>query len=111
MNILPRANNAVIPCEKFTKYALNPCGDRNKAVAFELALGYNIDNADKLIANIRANLDKFPAVKKGNKGFGEIYEVVMKITGENGKTAKVLTGWVDDVANGEIRLITAHIDD
>ena len=111
MNVLPRANKAVIPVEKFTKYSLDPNGDRNKAIAFERALGYNVDNADKLIEQIRANLEKFPAKEKGNKGFGDTYEVVMNITGPNGKTAKVLTGWIDDVLNGEMRLTTAHIDD
>jgi hypothetical protein len=110
VNILPRAEKAVIPIEKLTKYALDPDGDRNKAVAFELALGYNIDNVDKLISQIKENLSNYPAVMKGNKGFGEIYEVKMDIIGENGKKANVLTGWIDDIENGEVRLITVHVD-
>jgi hypothetical protein len=35
----------------------------------------------------------------------------MILKGENGKTAKVLTGWIDDVSTGEMRLVTVHIDD
>jgi len=38
------------------------------------------------------------------------YEVIMEITGANGKIAKVLTGWIDDSSNGEMRLTTAHVD-
>lgn len=38
------------------------------------------------------------------------YEVIMDITGQNGKTAKVLTAWIDDKSNGEMRLITVHVD-
>ena len=49
LNILPRADRAVIPVEKFTKYALNPEKQPNKAIAFELALGYNKENVSKLI--------------------------------------------------------------
>jgi hypothetical protein len=45
-----------------------------------------------LIDNIKANLDKYPAKKKDNKGFGDVYEVILNLKGPNGKTAKVLTG-------------------
>ena len=38
------------------------------------------------------------------------YEVIMDITGPNGKTAKVLTAWIDDRNNGEMRLTTIHVD-
>jgi len=110
MNLLPNYENASIPIEKFTKYALDPDKEPNKAEAFELALGYNQTNAVKLIANIRRNLPKFPAVSKGNKGYGMTYEVVMNLIGENDKTAKVKTGWVEDSANTEIRLVTAFVD-
>lgn len=101
MNVLPNASAAVIPIEKFTEYALNPDVQEDKAVAFELALGYTLKNAQKLIDNIRENLSKFPAVPKGNlKGYEEVYEVETMLIGENGKTAKVLTGWIDDTETG-----------
>lgn len=110
MNLLPRYEEAVILIEKFTQYSLNPDRDKDKSIAFELVLGYNMDNVDKLIDNIKANLSNFPAKNKGNIGYGNRYEVVMDLKGENGKTASVLTGWIDDVSNGEMRLTTAHID-
>jgi len=110
MNILPNADKVVIPARKFIEYTLNLEKDFDKATAFELALGYNQGNAGKLIENIRANLGKFPATPKGNKDYGDLYEVVMILTGENGKTAKVLTAWIDDSQSGEMRLITVHID-
>lgn len=95
---------------KFTDYALNPEKDKNKALAFEKALGYNKDNVDDLIGQIRYNLPFYNSVEKGDKGYGMTYEVVMDITGPNGKQAKVLTGWIKDSENGEVRLITAHVD-
>ena len=110
MNVLPRADCVIIPLEKFTRYALNPASSPHKALAFESALGYNIDNVEMLIANIRDNIAKYPATHKGNKGYGSIYEAVLTLTGPNGKQAKVLTGWLDDASNGEMRLTTVHVD-
>ncbi|MCL2170902.1 MAG: hypothetical protein FWB71_02015 [Defluviitaleaceae bacterium] len=110
MNILPKIDKLVLPIEKFTKYALDPDGDRNKAIAFEAALGYNINNVDMLIAKVRENIWNFPATKKGENEYGIKYEVIMDIRGPNGKPAKVLTGWIDDIATGEMRLTTIHVD-
>ena len=110
MDILPNIENAVISKDKFIKYALNEKADKDKTIAFELALGYNKNNADRLIKNIKRNIDKFPAKVKGNKGYGDLYEVVMVLKGENGKTAKVLTGWINDSKTGKLRLVTVYID-
>ncbi|MCL2406182.1 MAG: hypothetical protein FWC92_11665 [Defluviitaleaceae bacterium] len=110
MNFLSRVAKINIPIKKFTEYALNEQADKDKTIAFERALGYNLNNVDKLIENIRSNISKFPAKYKGNKGYGDLYEVVMILEGENGKSAKVLTAWMDDVKLGEVRLLTVHID-
>ena len=110
MNLLPRHDKAVIPIEKFTEYCLNPKKDIDKATAFSDALGYNEHNAYRLIANIKHNLSNFPAIQKGDLGFGMRHEVIMNLTGPNGKSANVLTGWIDDKINGEMRLTTAHVD-
>ena len=53
MNILPRYKEAILPKEKFLNYALNPNKQLYKATAFELALGYNLGNYEKLIDNIK----------------------------------------------------------
>ena len=108
---LPRYQEAVIPKAKFTQYAMNPDKDPDKARAFKSALGYDLDNANDLIEQINAKLPEYEAVSKGDRGWGMTYEVVMDITGPNGKTAKVLTAWIDDKNNGEMRLTTVHVDD
>jgi hypothetical protein len=110
MDILPRADEAVIPMRKLTEYALDIVNNKDKAFAFKSALGYNPDNAEKLYNNIKDNLTKFPAISKGNNGYGERYEVTLYLIGVNGKQAKVLTGWIDDPFTGEMRLTTVHID-
>jgi hypothetical protein len=110
MNVLPRADKAVIPKEKFTEYVLNPDKDPDKAKAFSSALGYKLANADKLIQNIRGNIINFNCAEKSDLGHGRRYEIIMVLTGENGKQANVLTAWIDDVRTGEMRLINAYVD-
>ena len=109
---LPIENKKInIPMEKFTQYALNSEKDPNKALAFEKALGYNLNNAEELIADIYNNINNFEAIKKPDNGYGDRYQIVMQLTGPNGKIANVLTAWLDDKYTGEIRLISAYVID
>ena len=110
MYLLPRYNRAVIPIEKFTKYSLNYERDFDKATAFNLELGYNIANVNKLIENIKNNLCNFECTEKGDIGYGMRYEVVMLLVGENRRSARVITAWIDDTKNGEMRLTNAYVD-
>jgi hypothetical protein len=95
---LPNVDKVVIPIEKLMNYSLDFEKDPNKAVAFKSALGYTKKNADKLVENIQRNIQNYKAVYKNNNGYGDIYEAVINLTGENGKTANVLTSWI--VENG-----------
>ena len=110
VSTLPRSEEAVIPRSKLTEYALNPEKDADKAAAFKAALGYTSGNVDELIQQIYDKLPEYEAVEKGDRGWGMTYEVIMDIIGPNGKTAKVLTAWIDDRSNGEMRLTTIHVD-
>lgn len=107
---LPRYKEAVLPKAKFTEYALNPNKDPDKAKAFESALGYNVSNYQDLVNDIKKNLPRFKATPKGDNGWGMTYEVIMELTGPNGKVAKVLTAWIDDERSGEMRLTTTYVD-
>ncbi len=95
---------------KLVNYVLSPQADPDKAKAFQLALGYNVGNAEELAAAVITGLGQYEARNKGYNGYGETYEVIMDITGPNGKTAKVLTAWIDDDVTGDMRLITLHVD-
>lgn len=111
--LLPNYEDAFIPPNKLIGYALNKNhkGDgKNKAIAFELALGYNISNYERLVDDVLINIRKYPAVYKGTTKYGKRYEVIMELTGPNGKTAKVLTGWLIEKDTGRPRLITIHVD-
>ena len=109
MQLLPGYERAIIPTEKFANYALNPAVAPDKAIAFEMALGYTIKDAERLIHNIRSHLGDFPCNEKGDIGYGMTYEVLMLLTGRNGRSAFVLTAWIKDVKNDELRLTSAYV--
>lgn len=96
-----------IPIDKFTKYAINQERQPDKAKAFESALGYTSQNVDALIANIQQNLKEEEFVEKGDSGHGMRYENILTLTGANGKTANVLTAWIED--NGDRRLTSVYV--
>ena len=100
---------AEIPKEKFTKYALDPLKQPDKARAFREALGYTTDNYQELIDNISANLDESALKLKGSNDHGQLYEYVMRITGANGKQANVCTGWIIENGKTEPRLTSAYV--
>ena len=101
---------AVIPTAKLTQYALNPEKDANKARAFEAALGYNLDNVEKLIENVKVHIDDNKIIYKPKTQYGEPFQITMELTGENGKMATVTTGWIIDAEKGEIRLTSIYVD-
>ncbi len=100
-DLLPNGRSAIIPEPKIKGYALNmnhPTG-KDKAVAFETALGYNQENADDLINNIQVNIRNYRAMFKDETQYGKRYEIIMNLKGANGKTANVLTAWM--IKNGD----------
>ena len=109
LDVLPKFDEAVIPVEKFLNYALDPITSRGKSVAFRDALGYTKANVELLIVSIKNNLKCFPAISKGDNGYGETYTVLMELEGINGKTANVTTAWLDDLKTGKMRLTSAYI--
>ena len=95
--------------KKLLSYALNTEHEdgKNKAIVFESALGYNKDNADLLEKEIRRGLDTYKAVKKAETEYGEKYEVMMMVTGANGKRAPVATVWMVDEKS--TRMVTTYV--
>lgn len=100
---------AKIPEEKFTKYALDPIRQPDKARAFRDALGYTIDNYQELIENIQTHFDESSMMLKAEDKFGKRYELVMNLTGANGKTANVCTAWIKENENAEPRLTSVYV--
>lgn len=101
----------MIPDAKLTGYALNmdhPKG-HDKAVAFRDALGYTVDNAAELKAALLDGLQRWKATARTATKYGQPFEVKMLLTGPNGKTATVKTGWQMDAGSDTPRLTSAYV--
>ncbi len=94
---LPGADRAIIDPPKLRDYALNDehIGvGRFKARRFRSDLGLERDDWEHLAAEIRRGVVTTYATPKGTTITGEDkYEVVIQITGKNGKQAPVTTAW------------------
>jgi len=101
---------AHIPTAKLTQYALNPDKAPDKARAFEKALGYNLGNVEKLIENVTNHINDCDFKEMPDTGYGRRFKVTLELTGENGKTAKVLIAWLLDKNTGEFRLTSIYVD-
>jgi len=96
---------------KLEDYCLNPFHrqGQNKAYVFESVLGITLTNADVLRKAIQqAAAVSEDAIRKGNNGYGDVYQLRLRLSTAKG-TATVLTGWI--VRRGEDfpRLTTCFI--
>ena len=100
-----------IPSARLTEYALNPehIDGKHKAKVFESALGYTLDNYQDLIDNVYKNINNFPVVQIGNNEQGKLYRCDITITGPNGRTAVVRTGWIMKKETDFYRLTTIFV--
>lgn len=73
---------AHIHLNKLTQYALNPDKAPDKALAFEKALDYNLNNVDKLIENVISHINDFKPERKPATIHGEPFQILLKLTGE-----------------------------
>jgi len=108
---LPNADKAIIDPRKITGYALNtehPVGG-NKAKVFQSALGFNQSNADELIKKIQQGVCENPATPGKCDEHGQRYTVDIPMTGPNGQTATVRTGWIIDSGQSIPRLATTYV--
>jgi len=108
---LPGVEKATVDSRKVTDYALNsnhPVGG-NKAKVFESALGYNPSNAQELIKQLQSKLPSSEAVLGKLDQYGQRYTVDIPITGPNGKTAIVRTGWILEVGTDVPKMTTLFV--
>lgn len=93
---LQNAEKVMLPEGKFTNYLFGGNNEDGlpKGRNFDERLGYNIDNWKLLQKEISRKALEYPAVFKGNAGFGEKYEQKMILYGLKGKPANVVVGWI-----------------
>lgn len=112
-DLLSDSERLVIPEEKLTKYALNMSSERgrDKAIAFEKALGYNLANYEDLIFEIRDAVPDHEPELRGRNQYGDLYQTIVKIKGPSGKKANVLIGWIYKPSENEVKMTTIHVTD
>jgi len=110
-NPLPNLENANINPKKLTEYALNPAHPvgGNKAKVFESTLGYNQSNADDLMKKVYSKLNESEAVVGKLDQYGQRYTVDMNITGPNGSSKIVRTGWIIKLGSTIPELTTIYV--
>ena len=107
-SLLPSAAQAVIDAAKIKSYALNPDHPvgGNKARVFDSALGFNQSNADEFISQVQQGVMNNTATLGKLDNYGQRYTVIIPMTGPNGNTVPVLTGWILDPGSTIPRLTT-----
>lgn len=106
-----RAKGFEIPDAKLSGYALNLEHEsgRNKAGAFQSALGFTAEDAAEVAYQVYRWVDGEQPTYRDTTRFGDSYTTHMTMTGKSGKTAKVTVGWLrhDD---GKLYLTTIYVD-
>jgi len=109
---LPNVDKVTIDSRKVTDYALNPknlSGGADKAKVFDSALGYNQSNAGQLMEQIKTKLPSSEAVLGKLDQYGQRFTVDIPITGPNGNTAIVRTGWILELGADVPRMTTLFV--
>src|SRR5438046_2859378 len=93
-----------IPLEKFTQYLLVPRTRADKS-KFLLRAGYSTDNAQQLIADLRAQILPLDATSAGTTKFGDFFEIRGPLRGPNGVPLRVKTIWIREHLQGNTRFV------
>ncbi len=101
--------DAIIAREKLSEYLLLPRPEDDKAAFLALA-GYSLDNADRLLADIREQLIPLDAELIENTEYGAKFSLAGALTGPNGRTLRVATIWMTEEATGQTKFITLYPD-
>lgn len=94
---LPRASEAEIPDAKLRDYALNlqHAEGGHKARVFLSSLGFRQEDWPILREQILERVPSYPGTDvRPSPPWGIRYEVQLEITGRNGQTRWVVTGWL-----------------
>jgi hypothetical protein len=101
--------DTVIAREKLADYLLRPREDHDKAGFLALA-GYGTDDAEKLEADLRAQILPLEAAAAGTTVYGEKFVIRGLLCGPNGRTLRILSIWMLEKATGLTKFITLYPD-
>jgi hypothetical protein len=94
-----------VPLTKLTDYLLVPLPRADKS-AFLAHAGYNRENPEQLLADIRSQLLPLDATPAGSTKFGDLFEIRGTLRGPNGVALRVKSVWMCEHLRGAVRFIT-----
>jgi len=113
MMLCELASRLVVDPRKLVEYALNPDAPRgrHKALVFEQALGYTLNNWQHLLSQLEMLAPHAEARLHGGDNYGRRYTADLRITGVNGRQATVCTGWIVRAEEDVVRLVTLWVEE
>ncbi len=101
--------NTLIDPEKLTQYLL-VLRKRNDKFRWLAQAGYTFENWQLLEEDLRTQILSLDAIPAENTNYGQMYEILGKLTGPNGNTLAVCTMWMTEAATGDTKFITMFPD-
>ena len=107
------ASRLIVDPRKLVEYALNPDAPRgrHKALVFEQALGYTLNNWQHLLGQLEMQAPHAEARPHSGDHYGRRYTANLPITGVNGRQATVCTGWIVRPEEDVVRLVTLWVEE
>ena len=101
--------DTVIAQDKITRYLLvrQARGDKS---AFLRAAGYTLENAERLLDDLRTQILPLDAIPLENGTFGQYYEIRGTLSGPNGVARVVRTIWITEHLSGITKFVTLTPD-
>ena len=106
---MKRPAATIIASDKITRYLLVPQARGDKS-AFLRAAGYTLDNADRLLDDLRTQILPLDAISLENGKFGQYYEIRGALSGPNGVVRAVRTVWITEHLSGITKFVTLTPD-
>lgn len=100
-----------VPDRKINSYALSYTGNENKTTAFELALGFAPCDAAEVIRQLYEWIADNPPTYRGKGTYGDEYTSKLIMKGNNGKTAKVIAGFIFRPDDDKMQLTSIYVDE
>ncbi|MBI4658110.1 MAG: hypothetical protein HY735_04535 [Verrucomicrobia bacterium] len=97
--------NTIIAQRKLDEYLLRLRNEDDKSGFLALA-GYTVENADRLLRDLRQQLLPLDAELFDQTEYGAKYRIRGTLTGPHGRVLRVLSIWMKEDATGEMKFVT-----
>lgn len=101
--------NATIAPEKLTEYLLRHQVENDKSGFLALG-GYALENAERLMSDLRTQILPLDAGFFDQTEYGPKYRIHGKLTGPNGRALNIVSIWMKEDATGETKFVTLFPD-